>query len=171
VQKDFGRSSSSEGEEEVKRQPVLIKANINLEGSNTDSSQNSPKEETSFKKEREKYKNERLARRHEAIINKKIEFGSSSSEDESVPVHPKARVAPELKVEVSPRHPFKEEEPNAFGFASLEMGLAREKEPRSAMLASVKLKDKHSDRKETKQRYEVEVPSKKGVNIWIERWL
>lgn len=35
----------------------------------------------------------------------------------------------------------------------------------------MRLKDKHSEKKEARERYEVEIPSKKGANIWIERWL
>lgn len=79
--KKDARDSSSDDEPPAKKQPFLIKANNQLEGSNTDSSQNSPKPTSLFRAEREKYKNERLAHRQEAIINKRIDFGSSSSSD------------------------------------------------------------------------------------------
>ncbi len=47
-------------------------------------------------------------------------------------------------MQTSPRQPFKEEESMSFGYASLELNLARDsKEQRVGLLASVKLKEKH----------------------------
>lgn len=43
IAKKDAHDSSSDDEPPAKRQPFLIKANHQLEGSNTDSSQNSPK--------------------------------------------------------------------------------------------------------------------------------
>jgi hypothetical protein len=57
VKREFDRSSSSESEGlPCNKQPVLIKENYNIEGSNTDSSKNSPLPQTYFRAEREKYK-------------------------------------------------------------------------------------------------------------------
>lgn len=55
--KKDAHDSSSDDEPPAKKQPFLIKPNQQLEGSNTDSSQNSPKPESIFRAEREKYKN------------------------------------------------------------------------------------------------------------------
>jgi hypothetical protein len=47
-----------------------MKANINIDAANTDSSKNS-EGDSDFKKEREKYKAERNARRNEMLRNKR----------------------------------------------------------------------------------------------------
>lgn len=82
LKKDFGRSSSSDSDRGLERlPPAAMKANINIDAANTDSSKNS-EGDSDFKKEREKYKAERIARRNEMLRNKRKEFGSSSSDDD-----------------------------------------------------------------------------------------
>jgi hypothetical protein len=119
---------------------------------NTDSS-NSPAQDD-FKQERKKYTQERMARRQEAAMVRRKEFGSSSSEEkDEITIRPRALKPPHIKVQ---RVPFKEES-SPFGFASLEVQTAmrsvRElRESRglresSGLLSSVRLKDKHSQRR------------------------
>lgn len=82
-------------------------------------------------------------------------------------MHPRANPAL-IKMELSPRSGYKQED-TGFGFVSLDLGLGKEqKEPPSGLLATVRLKDK---KEVVRERYEVEVPSGKGNNIWTERWL
>lgn len=138
-----------------------------MEADRTDSSGGSPPpQESLFRAEREKYKMERLARRQEAVTSRKMEFGSSSSSDDHIPLH--SRAGPPIKMELSPRSGYRQEE-TGFGFVSLDLGLAKEqKEAPNALLATVRLKDKKEG---VRERYEVEAPSSKGNNIWTERWL
>jgi hypothetical protein len=66
---------------------------------------------------------QRMARRQEALRNRKMEFGSSSSSDDDIPMHPRAKPTP-LRMETSPKSAFKEED-TGFGFASLDLNPLR----------------------------------------------
>lgn len=170
LRKARGSSSSSPDADPPAPVPALLPAPRLLkeqkEACNTDSS-NSPSHRE-FKQERRRYQQERLARRQEAALNRRKEFGSSSSEEkDEVTIRPRHK-PPQLKVK---RVPFREEESSPFGFTSLELtpglGSARDPRPSRGLLSSVRLKDKQWERRSARERFEVEVPSKKGVNVWL----
>jgi len=84
---------------------------------------------------------------------KKEEFGSSSSEEESVPINPRLRIISEPKTETTPKtNFFKEDEFDNASFSSLDLEKGQQK-PKTHMLASVRLKTQGSDKKDVREIY------------------